>query len=69
MVPTSAITGDGMGDLISLVVSHSEQHLVDQLMFSKEVEAIVLEVQSLCIHVMVVMVTIRSRLLLVWVLQ
>lgn len=69
MVPTSAITGDGMGDLISLVVSHSEQHLVDQLMFSKEVEAIVLEVQSLCIHVTVVMVTIRSRLLLVWVLQ
>lgn len=69
MVPTSAITGDGMGDLISLVVSHSEQHLVDQLMFSKEVEAIVLEVQSLFIHVMVVMVTIRSRLLLVWVLQ
>lgn len=47
MVPTSAITGDGMGDLISLVVSHSEQHLVDQLMFSKEVEAIVLEVQLL----------------------
>ena len=44
LVPTSAHSGDGMGDLISLIVSHSEQYLTETLMFSKEVEAIVLEV-------------------------
>ena len=46
LVPTSAHSGDGMGDLISLIVSHSEQYLTETLMFSKEVEAIVLEVMN-----------------------
>ncbi|XP_019859915.1 PREDICTED: eukaryotic translation initiation factor 5B-like [Amphimedon queenslandica] len=45
LVPTSAHSGDGMGDLISLIVSHSEEYLTETLMFSKEVEAIVLEVK------------------------
>ena len=44
MVPTSAITGDGMGDLIALVVTYSQKMLAEKLMFSKELEAIVMEV-------------------------
>lgn len=45
VVPTSAVTGDGMGDLIAQVVGFSKKMLQDQLMFSKEVEAVVLEVK------------------------
>jgi translation initiation factor 5B len=45
LVPTSAHSGDGMGDLISHIVTQSETNLVQSLMFSKEVEAIVLEVK------------------------
>ena len=44
MVPTSAITGDGMGDLIALVVTYSQKFLSQQLMLSREVEAVVMEV-------------------------
>ena len=43
-VPTSAITGDGMGDLIALLVNYSQRMLADQLMLSQELEALVLEV-------------------------
>ncbi len=45
MVPTSAITGDGMGDLIALVVTYSQKRLCKQLMLSREVEAVVMEVR------------------------
>ena len=45
MVPTSAITGDGMGDLIALVVTYSQRMLAEKLMFSKHLEAIVMEVR------------------------
>ncbi len=44
MVPTSAITGDGMGDLIAMLVNYSQRMLIDQLMLSQELEALVLEV-------------------------
>lgn len=44
MVPTSAITGDGMGDLIALLVTFSLKMLTQQLMLSMELEALVLEV-------------------------
>ena len=44
MVPTSAITGDGMGDLIALLIQHSTERLAHQLMLSMEVEALVMEV-------------------------
>ncbi len=44
MVPTSAITGDGMGDLIALMVNYSQRVLTDKLMLSQELEALVLEV-------------------------
>lgn len=46
LVPTSAITGDGMGDLIALMVNYSQNNLTEKLMLSKELEAIVLEVSS-----------------------
>ncbi len=44
MVPTSAITGDGMGDLIALLVEYSLKNLVELLMLSMELEAMVMEV-------------------------
>ena len=44
MVPTSAITGDGMGDLIALLVQHSINNLISELQLSMEVEALVMEV-------------------------
>lgn len=50
MVPTSAITGDGMGDLIALVVSYSQKMLTQQLMLSQELDALVLEVRSCDCH-------------------
>lgn len=45
LVPTSAISGDGMGDLIAQIITYSEKYLVDKLMLTKEVEALVLEVK------------------------
>ena len=45
MVPTSAITGDGMGDLIALLVQHSVKNLVSTLSLSMELEALVMEVR------------------------
>lgn len=50
LVPTSAITGDGMGDLIALLVEYSLKNLVSMLMLSMETEAMVMEVfvLSLC---------------------
>ena len=47
LVPTSAHTGDGMGDLISLLVTYSQGVLAPKLMLSEELEAIVLEVRGL----------------------
>ena len=45
VVPTSAHTGDGMGDLISLLVTFSQKVLAPKLMLSQEVEVVVLEVR------------------------
>lgn len=44
LVPTSAITGDGMGDLIALLVEYSSKNLAQSLMLSMEIEAMVMEV-------------------------
>lgn len=44
LVPTSAITGDGMGDLIALLVEYSLKNIVELLMLSMELEAMVMEV-------------------------
>ena len=46
VVPTSAITGDGMGDLIALLVNYSQKVLSNQLMLSQELEAMVMEVRT-----------------------
>ena len=45
LVPTSAHTGDGMGDLIALLVNYSQKVLAPSLMLSQELEAVVLEVR------------------------
>ena len=52
LVPTSAHTGDGMGDLIALLVTYSQKVLAPKLMLSQEPEAVVLEVRTpaACIH-------------------
>jgi translation initiation factor 5B len=45
LVPTSAHSGDGMGDLISLLVTYSQGVLAPKLMLGEELEAVVLEVK------------------------
>lgn len=47
LVPTSAITGDGIGDLIALSVEKSSKNLASTLMLSMEVEAVVMEVSRM----------------------
>ena len=50
-MPTSAISGDGMGDLIALLVTYSQRILISSLLFSEELECIVLEVCA-CVYVL-----------------
>lgn len=45
LIPTSAITGDGMGDLLAQLVEYSSKKLVHALMLSMEIEAMVMEVR------------------------
>ncbi|XP_011499452.1 PREDICTED: eukaryotic translation initiation factor 5B [Ceratosolen solmsi marchali] len=47
LVPTSAITGEGMGNLLALIVDACQGPLAKRLMFSEELEATVLEVKAL----------------------
>jgi len=47
VVPTSALTGEGVPDLLALVVSLTQKLLVDRLMLSEALEATVLEVKVL----------------------
>ncbi|RDD37781.1 Eukaryotic translation initiation factor 5B [Trichoplax sp. H2] len=47
LVPTSAITGDGMGDLIALIVKLSQTMLTTRLSYSNEIECSVMEVKAL----------------------
>lgn len=47
LVPTSAHTGDGMGDLISQVVQLTQTRLAQRLSYSEDMESMVLEVKSL----------------------
>lgn len=44
MVPTSASTGEGMGNLLALVVELMQTVLAKRLAFSEELQATVLEV-------------------------
>lgn len=45
VVPTSAITGEGIPDLISLIVWYSQTKLEDQILYRDELQATVLEVK------------------------
>lgn len=47
LVPTSAHSGDGMGDLISQVVRLTQIRLAQRLAFSEELQSMVLEVKAL----------------------
>lgn len=45
MVPTSAHSGDGMGNLIALVCEMSQSMLAKRLAYSEELQATVMEVR------------------------
>ncbi|XP_046651250.1 eukaryotic translation initiation factor 5B-like [Daphnia pulicaria] len=47
MVPTSAATGDGMGNLMSLIVELTQTALAKRLMYTDELQATVLEVKAI----------------------
>lgn len=47
LVPTSAITGEGMGNLLALIVESCQTMLAKRLMFSEELQATVLEVKAI----------------------
>ncbi|XP_066582508.1 eukaryotic translation initiation factor 5B isoform X1 [Prorops nasuta] len=47
LVPTSAITGEGMGNLLALIVNACQGPLAKRLMYSEELQATVLEVKAL----------------------
>jgi len=44
MVPTSAHSGDGMGDLIAVLCEISQTMLASRIMYSEELQATVMEV-------------------------
>jgi len=44
MVPTSAHSGDGMGNLIALLCEISQTMLAERIMYSQELQATVMEV-------------------------
>lgn len=48
LIPTSAHTGDGMGDLISQVVKLTQTRLTQKLTYSEFLDGIVLEVSLEC---------------------
>jgi translation initiation factor 5B len=45
LVPTSAVTGEGVPDLLSLLVQLTQDRLTERLMYLSELEATVLEVK------------------------
>ncbi|KAI5693921.1 hypothetical protein M8J75_007924 [Diaphorina citri] len=47
LVPTSAITGEGMGNLLALIVQYCQTFLKKRLMFKNELQATVLEVKAI----------------------
>lgn len=44
LIPTSAHTGDGMGNLIALICEMTQKMFADRVMFSEELKATVMEV-------------------------
>ncbi|KAH7968501.1 hypothetical protein HPB52_009044 [Rhipicephalus sanguineus] len=47
LVPTSALSGDGMGNLISLIVDLTQNMMAKRISFSEELQATVLEVKAI----------------------
>lgn len=47
LIPTSAVTGEGMGNLLALIVDACQTRLAKRLMYSDELQATVLEVKAL----------------------
>ncbi|CAG7825528.1 unnamed protein product, partial [Allacma fusca] len=47
LIPTSAMTGDGMGNLMALIIEFCQNMLAKRLMFSEELQATVLEVKAI----------------------
>lgn len=47
LVPTSAITGEGMGNLLDVIVENCQTHLYKRLIFNNELQATVLEVKAI----------------------
>lgn len=47
LVPTSALSGDGMGNLISLIVDLTQNMMAKRIAFSEELQATVLEVKAI----------------------
>lgn len=47
LVPTSAITGEGMGNLLALIMEYCQNMLAKRLQFSEELQATVLEVKAI----------------------
>ncbi|GFU38600.1 eukaryotic translation initiation factor 5B [Nephila pilipes] len=47
MVPTSALTGEGMGNLMALIVELTQSMMAKRLMFSEELQATILEVKAI----------------------
>ena len=59
LVPTSAHSGDGMGNLMGQLVHMSQTMLEDRLSFSEELQATVLEVTHFLHHSRLLMINIR----------
>jgi len=47
LVPTSAITGEGMGNLLDIIIENCQTHLYKRLIFNSELQATVLEVKAI----------------------
>ncbi|XP_041770640.1 eukaryotic translation initiation factor 5B [Anopheles merus] len=47
LVPTSAITGEGMGNMLFLIVQFCQKQLAKRLMYSEDLQATVLEVKAI----------------------
>ncbi|XP_030766537.1 eukaryotic translation initiation factor 5B [Sitophilus oryzae] len=47
LVPTSAITGEGMGNLLALIVDYCQTKIRKRLMYSEDLQATVLEVKAI----------------------
>ena len=61
LVPTSAHTGDGMGDLIAQVVRLTQTRLSQRLSFSEELQSMVLEVRRVVISLFTFSTQFRKR--------